>query len=343
MKILVRGTNWIGDAVMSVPALRELRRVFHDDQITLHTRSWAEGLFRDASFIDEIVPFDPQKWKLKDALDNSDFLRDDGYDLAIILPNSFESALTTFLTRIPRRIGYNKDLRGMLLTDPVPVPEWKGRRHEVYYYLNLIAEVEHRVLGTRTVSEGLADGYLEVAAERREAAREMLGRAGVRNGQKVVALGPGSRNSLAKRWPAEEFGRLADRLAVNLDVSVVLVGGPDEKEVASAVAAAATRRPIDLIGQTTLDEVTAVLSVADLMVSNDMGLAHVAPAVGTPTIAVFGPTDPETTRPFGENAVVVRSEEPGDGHLWPSVDQVFQAAVSRIMQDEDDSEPYDAG
>src|SRR5436190_12842394 len=153
MKILVRGTNWIGDSVMSVPALRELRRVFPDDHITLHTRSWAEGLFSDASFIDEIVPYDPQKWKIKDAIDNSEFLRDDGFDLAILMPNSFESALTTWLTRIPRRIGYNKDLRGLLLTDPVPVPEWKNRRHEVFYYLNLIAEVEDRVLGRRSVSE----------------------------------------------------------------------------------------------------------------------------------------------------------------------------------------------
>ena len=142
MKILVRGTNWIGDAVMSIPALRELRRIFPDAQITLHTRSWADGLFRDAAFIDELVTFDKHKWKIKDVYDNSQFLKEDGYDLALLLPNSFESALTTFLTRIPRRIGYNKDLRGLLLTDPIAVPEWKNRRHEVFYYLNLVSEIE---------------------------------------------------------------------------------------------------------------------------------------------------------------------------------------------------------
>src|SRR5688572_4985713 len=102
MKILVRGTNWIGDAMMSVPALRELRRIFPEDRITLHTRSWADGLFGDADFIDELVTFDKARWVLKDVYDNSQFLGDDGYDLAIILPNSFESALTSFFSRIPR-------------------------------------------------------------------------------------------------------------------------------------------------------------------------------------------------------------------------------------------------
>src|SRR5687767_8740965 len=145
-RIVVRGTNWIGDAVMSVPALRELRRAFPDASISLHTRSWADGLFRDSSLFDELITFDKHRWPIKDVLDNSRFLRDDGFDLAVLLPNSFESALTSFITRIPRRFGYNKDVRGLLLTDPIAVPEWKNRRHEVFYYLNLIAEVERRVL-----------------------------------------------------------------------------------------------------------------------------------------------------------------------------------------------------
>src|SRR3954462_2554610 len=100
MKILVRGTNWIGDAVMSVPALKELRRIFPEAHITLHTRTWAEGLFADAPFIDELVTFDQGRWALKDVYDNSQFLKTDDYDIAIILPNSFESALTSFLSSI---------------------------------------------------------------------------------------------------------------------------------------------------------------------------------------------------------------------------------------------------
>src|SRR5688572_16917602 len=179
MKILVRGTNWIGDAVMSIPALRQLRRIFPDAHITLHTGAWADGLFGDADFIDELVTFKKNRWRVIDVYDNWQFLRDDDFDLVVLFPNSFESALTAFLTRIPRRIGYNKDLRGLLLTDPVAVPEWKNRRHEVFYYLNLVAEVEKRVLGKETVATVLPDVSLNVTDDRKSAAKELMAAAGI--------------------------------------------------------------------------------------------------------------------------------------------------------------------
>src|SRR5580765_296577 len=224
MKILVRGTNWIGDAVMSVPALRELRRIFPDDRITLHTRSWAEGLFRDVDFIDELVTFDKHRWKIKDVYDNSQFLRDDKYELAILLPNSFEAALTSFLTRIPRRIGYNKDVRGLLLTDPIAVPEWKNRKHEIFYYLNLVGEIERRMLGRDTVSQAIPDITVEISDERKAAAKESLIRFGVDPTRPIIALGVGSTNSRAKRWPAERYAALNDRLRSDLNANVILVG-----------------------------------------------------------------------------------------------------------------------
>ena len=308
MKILVRGTNWIGDAVMSVPALRELRRIFPDSLITLHTRSWADGLFRDADFIDEIVTFDKARWKIKDVYDNSQFLKDDGFELAVLLPNSFESAITSFLTRIPRRFGYNKDVRGLMLTDPIAVPEWKNRRHEVFYYLNLISEVEKRMLGRDTVSNAIPDISLNISDERKAAARQILSASGVDLSKKTVALGVGSTNSRAKRWPAERYAQLADLLQSELDANVVLVGSKDESDVSDKVTAACKQQPINLTGKTDLAEITAVLSAIDLLISNDMGLAHIAPAVGTEAITIFGPTNPETTRPFAENVTIVRKQ-----------------------------------
>lgn len=308
MKILVRGTNWIGDAVMSVPALRELRRIFPDDQITLHTRSWADGLFRDADFIDELVTFDKHRWKIKDVYDNSQFLKEDGYELAILLPNSFESAITTFLTKIPRRFGYNKDVRGLLLTDSIAVPEWKNRQHEVFYYLGLVSEVEKRVLGRDTVSRAVPETTLNISDERKAAARGIMAAAGANLTKKTVALGVGSTNSRAKRWPAERYAQLADMLRTELDVNVILVGSKEESDVSAAVATLCSSPPINLSGKTDLGEAVAVLSVVDVLISNDMGLAHVAPAVGTETIVIFGPTNPATTSPFGENAEVVRKD-----------------------------------
>ncbi|MBL8180492.1 MAG: lipopolysaccharide heptosyltransferase II [Blastocatellia bacterium] len=306
MKILVRGTNWIGDAVMSIPALRELRRIFPDDTITLHTRSWADGLFQDASFIDEIVSYEKAKWPVRDILDNSKFLKRDLYDLAVILPNSFESAITTFLTKIPRRIGYNKDVRGLLLTDPIPVPEWKNRRHEAYYYLNLIQNVERVVLNRETVGRFEYDGSLEVSDERREAARQFLADNGVDLSKPTVAFGVGSANSRAKRWPLENYARLAEMVISDVGQNVVVVGSKDEVETAAEVQACSKLPLVNIAGKTDLALAAALLSEVDLMVSNDMGLSHIAPAVGTKTIVLFGPTDPETTRPFASNAFVLR-------------------------------------
>ena len=348
MKILVRGTNWIGDAVMSIPALRELRRIFPDAQITLHTRSWADGLFRDAEFIDELVTFDKSRWKIKDVYDNSQFLRDDGYDLALLMPNSFESALTSFLTRIPRRIGYNKDLRGLLLTDPIAVPEWKNRRHEVFYYLKLIGEIERRMLGRDTVSQAIPDITVEISDERKGEARKKLAVFGVDPTRRTVALGVGSTNSRAKRWPAERYAELNDRLKTDLDLNVILVGSKAEADVADRVVDLCTRPPINLTGKTDLAEVVATLSVIDLLISNDMGLAHVAPAVGTKTIVIIGPTLPETTRPFSDYAEIIQKKVECSGCMLRdcpidhrcmtgiSVDAVFDTAESKLTIDEEE-------
>jgi|CXWL01.1.fsa_nt_gi heptosyltransferase-2 len=348
MKILVRGTNWIGDAVMSVPALRELRRIFPEARITLHTRSWADGLFRDVDFIDELVTFDKHKWKVKDVYDNTQFLKEDGYDLAVLFPNSFESALTSFLTRIPRRIGYNKDIRGLLLTDPIAVPEWKNRRHEVYYYLNLVSAVEKKVLGRETVGSMEPRISLDISESRKESARSMLAAKGVDFLRHTVAFGVGSTNSVAKRWPTDYFAKLNDLLQLELNANVILVGSKEDSAVAQEVLAASTQKPIDITGKTDIGEAAAVLSVVNLLISNDMGLAHIAPAVGTETLAIFGPTNPETTRPFSPLSEVIRKavecspcmlrDCPIDHRCmtWITVEEVFEAAKLKLIPDEDD-------
>jgi heptosyltransferase-2 len=342
MKILVRGTNWIGDAVMSIPALRELRRIFPDSHITLHTRSWADGLFGDAEFIDELVTFEKNRWPIKDVYDNSQFLKADKFDLAVLLPNSFESALTSFLTKIPRRIGYNKDVRGLLLTDPVAVPEWKGRLHEVFYYLHLIGEVERRFLGRSTVSSVMPDGRLNVSEERKAEARGRLQEAGVGMSKKTVAVVAGSANSPEKRWPAQNFAQLIDRLHDEFDANVILIASKDEADVSDHVMELSERRPIDLTGQTALGEAAEILSAVDLVISNDTGLAHVAPAVGTETLVIFGSTNPETTRPYSPLAHVLHVK-PVNGKKteWPSADEVFAAAAVRLQEDVDDEATCD--
>jgi heptosyltransferase II len=310
MKILIRSTNWIGDSIMSIPAMREMRRIFPDAHITLHTRNSSEGLFSNASFIDDIVAYEKNRWPIMDVYDNAAFLAEEQFDLALLFPNSFQSALIPFLSRIPVRIGYNKDLRGLLLTHPVAVPEWKNRRHEVFYYLNLVSEAERRLLGRDTVSRMMPDISLEVSEDRKQWARKKLASAGVDLARKTVLLGVGSTNSQAKRWPAERFAALCDLLQKELWANVVLVGSAGDRDAADIVNDLAIHKPIDLIGSTTVAEAAAIASVADLLITNDMGLAHVAPAVDTRTIVIFGPTDPETTRPFSDKAAIIRHDVP---------------------------------
>lgn len=303
MKIFVRGTNWVGDAVMTIPALRELRRIFPDSRITLYTRGWAEGIFRDAGFIDEILTFDKSRSKIKDALANAKELRDHQFDLAVLFPNSFETALVAKMAKIPRRFGYAKEGRSFLLTNSVEIPAWKNERHEIFYYLNLVAEIEQEYFARKTVLENEPRIDLQVSADRREAARKILEENGVDLSKKTVALGVGSTNSRAKRWHAESYAKLNDLLQGELNANVVLVGARDEAEVSSEVFAKSEKKPIILTGKTNLAEAVAVLSEVDLLVSNDMGLAHIAPATGTKTIVIFGPTNEKTTQPVGSEII----------------------------------------
>jgi heptosyltransferase-2 len=144
MKIVVRGTNWIGDSVMQIPALRELRRVFPDARITLCTRAWTEGIFRDADFIDEILTIEPDESLFQQAKK----WRKANFDLAVLLTNSFQTALIAKLGKVKKRFGYANEGRSFLLTNPIEKPVWKDEKHEIYYYLNLVSQIEKHYFGS---------------------------------------------------------------------------------------------------------------------------------------------------------------------------------------------------
>jgi heptosyltransferase-2 len=303
MKIVVRGTNWVGDAVMTIPALRQLRRFFPDSEITLHTRSWAQGIFQDADFIDKILPFEPEKSNLKTVLSQAKIWRESNFDVAVILPNSFQSALVANLGKAATRIGYATDKRSFLLTDALPVPAWKNERHEIFYYLNVVAEVEKKFFGETRVWENEPCFKLNVSEERKAEAQKILAENAVDLSKKTVAFAAGSTNSRAKRWQTESFSELNDKILSELNANVVLIGSPDELNVSLEVAEKSKIKPIILTGKTTLAEAAAILSVCDLLVSNDTGPAHISAALGTKTVTIFGPTNPKTTQPWNSEIV----------------------------------------
>jgi heptosyltransferase II len=309
-RVVVRGANWVGDAVMTVPALRELRRVLPRAHVTLATRAWAEGIFRGADFLDDILISEEAGGTALSTLREAREWRARRFDLAILFPNAFAPALVAALARVPARVGYATQGRGPLLTHTLHVPDWRGLRHEVFYYLNIVAELEQMLHGSSSPESDEPRTGLVVSDERRQEARELLRGSGARLERPLVALCPGSTNSRAKRWPAERFAALADSLMEKAGAEVALIGTGEELDVSEEVARRMRKRPVVLTGETDLGQTVAVLSVADLLVTNDTGPAHVAAAVGCPVVVIFGPTNPVTTRPLSPLASVVR--EPPD-------------------------------
>ena len=307
MKIVIFGTNWIGDAVMTIPAIRELRRLFPEAELTLYTRRWAKGIFRDCDFIDQIITPDEEAGGPKGVMSEAKLWRNRRFDLAVLFTNSFRTALIAGMGGARRRFGYSNEGRGFLLTDSIPKPRWKETKHEVYYYLNLVSAAEQRLLGTDTAKNAEVNTALEVSEARRKAALELLASKGAGAPGPIIGFGVGSQNSDAKRWIDERFAKLGDNLENDFNASVVLLGSANETAASLAVMKASMGSPVDLTGKTTLDEATAVLAALDLFISNDMGLAHVSSAVGTRTLTVFGPTNPLTTRPW--NGEIVRRRD----------------------------------
>lgn len=306
-RVVVRGTNWVGDAVMTIPALRELRRVLPHAHITLATRPWAEGIFRDADFLDDILIYERPGRSPGAVLRQVREWRRRSFDLAILFQNAFEAAVIAALARVPVRAGYATDGRRPLLTHPLPLPRWRSERHEVFYYLNIVSELERMLYGASIVEEHEPLMKLDVSVQRKNEALQLLRRhAGDGAHGLTVAICPGSTNSRAKRWPAQWYAELADRLALEKGARILLVGAHEELDVSRAVAARMRHRPIVLTGRTDLSQLTAVLSTVDLLVTNDTGPAHIAAALGRPTLVIFGPTDPRTTSPFSTSAEIVR-------------------------------------
>ncbi|MFN2453757.1 MAG: lipopolysaccharide heptosyltransferase II [Pyrinomonadaceae bacterium] len=305
-RVVVRGTNWVGDAVMTIPALRELRRVLPRAHITLVTRSWADGIFGDADFVDDLLICDRGAHSFGALWRQTREWGKRSFNLAVLFQNAFEAALIPTLARVPARFGYATDNRRLLLTHSLELPAWRDARHEVFYYMNIVRELEEQLYGASGILESAPVFALGVSEARKHEASEILRARGAHADRSFVALCPGSTNSRAKRWPVNYYATLADHLMERAGIDVVLVGAPDEASVSQDVAARMHRQPVILTGHTSLAQLVAVLSLADLLVTNDTGPAHIAAALERPTLVIFGPTDPTTTRPYSEAAEIVR-------------------------------------
>jgi heptosyltransferase-2 len=302
-KIVVREVNWVGDAVLTLPALAALGRRFPQAEIVVHGKPWVAGLFAGQAGVDRLVEYQAGgahrglrgRWALA-----QDFRRE-GFDLAILFPNSLDAAIVPWLARVPRRVGYRTDGRGVLLTQAVVRSDRSAQRHQVFRYLELV-----RAVG----ADGEAIPRLRVTPEAAEAAERLLRDHGIKKGDACIAVNPGSVYGGAKRWPAERFAALADALAEQHRARILLIGSAKERDILEGVAQRMRQSAVRLGGRTDLTTLAGILHRVRLLLSNDTGAMHVAAAVGAPVVAVFGPTDHEATGPLGPLARVVREPVP---------------------------------
>src|ERR1043165_5766822 len=205
-RVVVRGTNWVGDSVMTVPALRALRRVLPEAHITLVIRPGTKGIFSEADFIDDVLVYDR-----KGALSVFGQVREwkrRKFDPAVLFQNAFEAALIPFLAGVPLRLGYATESRQALLTHPLALPDWRSSKHEVFYYLYLGTALEQMLFGQSTICESDPDASIQISESRKFEARDLLRAYGVNEEDSVVAICPGSINIRAKRCPSQTFAAL---------------------------------------------------------------------------------------------------------------------------------------
>jgi heptosyltransferase-2 len=304
-RILVRAANWVGDAVMSIPALQALREKLPSAQISILARPWVAGLYGREPFCDELIPYEAprdwrgtvQKWEI--ARD----LRRRHFDSAILLQNAFESAALVRVAGVPVRIGYARDARGWLLTHPIPVPKpGETPKHQRFYYLELLKRAQ------------ILDGYetdgtirLHGAHAAAQAGQQILEKYSLRG--PVIGVAPGAAYGGAKRWLPERFGEAAARLAGERGGSIAIFGSKEEWPICNIVhqyLQKGGQQSINFAGKTSLSEFIEMVASCELLLTNDSGPMHIASALGVPTVAVFGATDHEATGPTGVWSRVVR-------------------------------------
>jgi lipopolysaccharide heptosyltransferase II len=328
-RILVRGTNWLGDAVMTTPALLRLREKFPEAQITLLTPEKLRELWTNHPAINETISFASGE----NVFAVAKKLRAGKFDLALVLPNSPRSALEVFLAGIPRRTGYARPWRNFFLTQAVAPradavkmrkrsvgeikkliaenpesriqnPEIPKSAHQIFEYLNLAV-----ALGANP--EPLAT-QLFITPEEIESARKKFGLDKISN--PIFGLNPGAEYGPAKRWPVERFIATAKEIQQKTNCIWILFGGKGDLAIANQIESEIQNSKLktqNLCGKTSLRELMSLLKLCRVLLTNDTGPMHVAAALKIPIVAIFGSTSPELTGPvFSSGSKILKSDAP---------------------------------
>ena len=336
-RLLIRSTNWIGDAVMTTPAIRAIRKRFPDSHISLLVKPWVAAVFENSEHVDRLLVYDGEG-RHKGLLGKFRLARDlkqYRFDAAILLQNAFEAAFISILAGIPLRIGYNTDARQFLLTHPVSCTNEIKKKHQTEYYLNILHGI------------GMAgdnrDLYLKLDQRDRFRAEKILLEQNLSLADKIIGINPGATYGPAKQWPLDRYALLAEQIQALTGERVIIFGGPKDTNLGQTISRRMQHPPVDLSGKTSLGEAMALIERCDLFITNDSGLMHVAAALDVPLLAVFGSTNPVTTGPLSQHSRIVQAPlacspclrpECPKGHLncmeLISVEMVFNAAKEML-------------
>lgn len=335
-KILIRSTNWIGDAVMTTPAVHSIRKNFPDAEITMLAVPWVADIFRVSPDVDKLFIYDKNhlyQGKIKGPLNLAKDLKTFHFDAAILLQNAFEAAFVAKMAGIPVRAGFKRDGRGVLLTHGVTISDAIRKKHQVHYYQYMLSELgldigpDHLRLPLPDDLLGWAKGFVDglksqgpVSRVEEEVGKETSGLSELKplnsDGVSIPVIGfnPGAAFGPAKQWPVEKFAQLAAIISHNYGDTgcVIMVFGTDaDTKAAQEIKQFSVRTPyhvVDMTGKTDLKQAMALIKCCDAFVTNDSGLMHVAAGLGTPSIAIFGSTDHIATGPYSKKAIVLRRE-----------------------------------
>ncbi len=329
---------------MSVPALKEVRRLFPRSRITLLVRPWVKDVYSAVDFVDEVVEYDKRGvhrgWAGLRRLVSE--LRKQNFELAILLQNAIEAALIAWLSGIPQRLGYARDGRRIFLTHPCKIDPALKNVHQVYYYLGILSAAG--LLPPRLWENSRYRPSMEIGIRGtdRDEAKRILSAHGIEKDATIVGLNPGASYGSAKRWLSDRYASVADSLAERHSARIVIFGSPAEREIAEEVAHQMKQPAAVLAGLTTLGQLMALIKECRLLVTNDSGPMHLAVALNVPQVAIFGSSSEISTGPLSEQAKVVKHpvecspcflrECPIDFRCMTriTVDEVFSAADQKL-------------
>ncbi|MBN2190124.1 MAG: lipopolysaccharide heptosyltransferase II [Candidatus Aureabacteria bacterium] len=325
-KILLRAVNWIGDAVMMVPSVNAVKKMYPDAEIAVLGRGKINDVLSLAGIVDRFIKYDipPDLLELKERVKLAREIKAEGFSKCFVFPNSFDSALVPYMAGIPERIGFGSFPRIILLSKTVKIPV--AEMHQAQKYFELVkadgfsGDMPDFNMAADEASVKWAETFLSMNCRNRAVP--------------LVGISPGAEYGPAKRWFPDRFASLINRIKNVYNAEIILLGSKNDMDVCGAVKRQVSETIIDTSGKTTIKQLAAILKKVKLLITNDTGTMHLAAALQTPVLAIFGSTDAKATSPVKGNITIIRKETECSPCLNRICHRKTYECFSRISVDE---------